>query len=99
MKCMKMKINPFYLLMFNMHTNEAWVEGKPIDDKRMRLKAIYRVLDQHSVLLRNVEVEHDWFTFGLEQIAYETASLGFKFTPLTKPGETLFPTGVLRFKG
>ena len=73
-----MKINPFYLLMFDMHTNEAWVEGTPVDDKRMRFKAIYRVLDQHSVLLRKVEVEYDWFTFGLEQIGYETANLGFK---------------------
>jgi len=71
---------------------EVWIEGKPIDDKRMRWAVTYRVLDQHSVL-RTFELEYDWFTFGLEQIAYETGNLGFNFTPLT---ETSLPTGVLR---
>ncbi len=71
---------------------EVWLEGRPADAGTMHWTLTYRVV-RGEELLRTFCAEHDWHTFGLEQVAEEAAQAGFSFEPLA---DALIPAGLLR---
>lgn len=59
---------------------EAWLSGEPCGPEQMRWSATWRVLrDGHVV--REVDVTHDWYTFGIEDLAAETGLTAKQITP------------------
>lgn len=71
---------------------EVWMEGSPADQDVMRWKMTYKVMSEETVL-RTFCDEHDWHTFGLDQVAEEASQSGFSFEPLA---DAMIPAGLLR---
>jgi O-methyltransferase involved in polyketide biosynthesis len=59
---------------------EAWLSGEPCGPERMRWSATWRVLRDGEVV-REVDVTHDWYTFGLADLAAETGLTARQVTP------------------
>ena len=59
---------------------EAWLSGEPSGPDRMRWKANWRVW-LAGALVRELDVEHEWFTFGVDDLASETGMTGRQITP------------------
>lgn len=74
------------------HRYEVWLQGTPRDARTMHWTLTYRLLAGEREL-RRVTAEHDWLTFGLEQLATEASDAGFRFEPL---GDALIPAGIFR---
>jgi phospholipid N-methyltransferase len=59
---------------------EAWLSGEPCGTERMRWSATWRVLNGDK-LVREVDVTHEWYTFGIEDLAAETGLTAKQLTP------------------
>ncbi|WP_035795640.1 class I SAM-dependent methyltransferase [Kitasatospora mediocidica] len=59
---------------------EAWLSGEPCGPDRMRWAATWRVL-RGSRVVREVDVTHEWYTFGIEDLAAETGLTAKRITP------------------
>ncbi|MFF2505873.1 class I SAM-dependent methyltransferase [Streptomyces sp. NPDC058067] len=59
---------------------EAWLTGEPCGPDRMRWSATWRVLRGGKVV-REVDVTHEWYTFGIEDLAAETGLTAKQLTP------------------
>lgn len=59
---------------------EAWLSGEPCGPDRMRWSATWRVL-RDGETVREVDVTHEWYTFGLEDLAVETGLTAKRITP------------------
>ena len=59
---------------------EAWLSGEPCGAEQMRWSATWRVLRDGEVV-REVDVTHDWYTFGIEDLAAETGLTAKQITP------------------
>ncbi|MDI3419573.1 class I SAM-dependent methyltransferase [Streptomyces luteolus] len=59
---------------------EAWMSGKPCGVEQMRWSATWRVL-RGGETVREVDVTHDWYTFGLDDLAAETGLTAKQVTP------------------
>lgn len=59
---------------------EAWLSGEPCGPDRMRWSATWRVL-RGGAVVREVDVTHEWYTFGLEDLAAETGLTAKRITP------------------
>ncbi|WP_330456381.1 methyltransferase domain-containing protein [Streptomyces sp. NBC_00820] len=59
---------------------EAWLTGEPCGADRMRWSATWRVL-RNGELVREVDVSHEWYTFGIEDLAAETGLTAKQLTP------------------
>lgn len=58
---------------------DAWVSGEPLGPDRMRWKMNWRVW-LAGALVREVDIEHDWFTFGVDDLAEETGMTARQIT-------------------
>ncbi|GAA2136250.1 class I SAM-dependent methyltransferase [Kitasatospora kazusensis] len=59
---------------------EAWLSGEPCGPDRMRWSATWRVL-RDGEAVREIDVTHEWYTFGLEDLAAETGLTAKQLTP------------------
>lgn len=59
---------------------EAWLSGEPCGPDRMRWSATWRVLNGEK-LVREVDVTHEWYTFGIQDLAAETGLTAKQLTP------------------
>lgn len=59
---------------------EAWLSGEPCGPDRMRWSASWRVL-RDGVTVREVDATHEWYTFGLDDLAAETGLTAKRITP------------------
>lgn len=59
---------------------EAWLSGEPCGAGRMRWSATWRVLNGERVV-REVDVTHEWYTFGIQDLAAETGLTAKQLTP------------------
>ncbi|MDH6577693.1 class I SAM-dependent methyltransferase [Kitasatospora sp. MAP5-34] len=59
---------------------EAWLSGEPCGPEQMRWSATWRVL-RGSRVLREVDVTHEWYTFGIEDLAAGTGLTAKQITP------------------
>ncbi|MFE7659501.1 class I SAM-dependent methyltransferase [Streptomyces celluloflavus] len=61
-------------------TYESWLSGEPAGHDLMRWSATWRVF-QGETVVREVDVEHEWYTFGIDDLAAETGMTGRMLTP------------------
>ncbi|KWR75497.1 class I SAM-dependent methyltransferase [Pseudomonas citronellolis] len=74
------------------HLYQVSLQGEPAGGDLMHWTLDYQVLAGDNVV-RHFSAEHDWHTFGLEQVAEEAGVAGFALEPL---GDALIPAAVLR---
>lgn len=75
---------------YDVLSEQQWLKRRGGDLMHWTLD--YQVLAGDNVV-RHFSAEHDWHTFGLEQIAEEAGVAGFALEPL---GDALIPAAVLR---
>ncbi|HEX5494383.1 MAG TPA: class I SAM-dependent methyltransferase [Mycobacteriales bacterium] len=61
------------------HLYEAWMSGEPLGPDRMRWRARWQV-SERGTIIRECHMEHEWYTFGIDQIAVEAGMTGRRIT-------------------
>jgi len=83
---------PVASMMIGEHEYQIWIQGEPADAERQHWTLEYRIL-AGTELLDSFAAEHDWYAFGMEQLAAEAAGAGFEGQRL---GDALIPAAAFR---
>ena len=76
------------------HIYEIYLSGKPIDQEAIRWNMNFKIIEDDKVI-RNFNIERDWYTFGIEQVLKEASREGLVHENISS---STVPMAILRHK-